>query len=60
MKNETKQHKVSIYWNGGRNGWASFMIGFGWMPSFYGWGIHIYLGLWVLTIRQLDNSSLER
>jgi hypothetical protein len=43
----------SISWNGGRNGWASFLIGFGWMPSKHdGWGLHIYLGLWVLTIQK--------
>jgi len=52
-------------WNGGRNGWASFMLGFGWMPGLGAlattaerragirrglWGLHIYLGLWVLTL----------
>lgn len=58
--------RVSASWNGGRNGWASFMVGFGWMPGGGAfqtpqerrqrvrsgdWGLHVYLGLWVLTLR---------
>lgn len=58
--------KARASWNGGRNGWASFIVGFGWMPGGGAlqsraerrqrvrsgdWGLHLYLGLWVVTIR---------
>jgi hypothetical protein len=43
--------RVSVLWNGGHNGWASFIVGFGWMPSKLDWTLHIYLGLWILTLR---------
>lgn len=44
-------------WNGGRNGWRSFLLGFGWMPrrpdawSDESWGLNVYLGPWLLTVR---------
>lgn len=63
---------ASVSWNGGRNGWASFMVGFGWMPGLGAhatpaerrrgiragkWGLHVYLGLWVLTLRGRESGD---
>lgn len=57
MLEQFKIHKPQIAWNGGRNGWASFILGFGWMPNkrLRSWGMHIYLGLWVVTIRSKND-----
>lgn len=64
--------KATIGWNGGRNGWASFIVGFGWMPGLGAlatprerragirrglWGLHVYLGLWVLTLRGVERPA---
>lgn len=64
--------KASINWNAGRNGWASFMLGFGWIPGLGAlasarerragirrgrWTLHVYLGLWVLTLRGVPSSD---
>ena len=64
--------RASIRWNGGRNGWASFIVGFGWMPSMGAlvtpqrrragirrglWGLHLYLGLWVITLQGVPVSA---
>ena len=63
---------ASIHWNAGRNGWASFLLGFGWVPGLGAlataserragikqghWLLHLYLGLWVLTIRGNPQST---
>ncbi len=57
---------VRLTWNAGRNGWHSFMLGASWQPKAGalhtprerrrmvregGWLLHVYLGLWALTIQ---------
>lgn len=51
-----KYTRSRFVWNGGRNSWASFLLGFGWVPRSKksGWCLHIYLGLWVWTIDRLN------
>lgn len=48
--------KPTIFWNGGRNGWASFLVGFGWMPNrkTKSWSLQFYLGFWVLNLQSKD------
>lgn len=63
--------KTTIFWNGGRYGRASFLIGFSWVPQIGTsadrperlaairqgrWMLHVYLGLWVLTLRSSPDS----
>ena len=72
-REETMRAKIN--WNGGRNGWASFLLGFGWMPGLGAnatskerragvcagnWAIHIYLGPWVLTLNGVPESITHR
>ena len=55
--------KIRMRWNGGRNGWASFMVGADWRVNGYGmttgerlaevragrWFACVYLGLWAVS-----------
>jgi len=55
--------KVRINWNGGRNGWHSFIVGAGVIPHHdhnhrrLDTTFHAYLGLWVLTIESPANRK---
>lgn len=52
----TRKVRSRIHWNGGRNGYSSFIIGASRSPGtkLFGWCVHIYLGRWVWTIDQKD------
>lgn len=60
-----RRPSVRLAWNGGANGWASFLVGLDWRVNGFGktrrerlaevmagrWFLCILLGLWSLTIQ---------
>lgn len=53
-----KPRRVGLAWNGGRNGWHSFLVGVAYSPApplrapyvLAAWRVTLYLGLWVARV----------